>query len=363
MNENRRKGLVLVLGVILAIAVITILSLPGDDESSKAPAPTVTTKVDGPDADRKADDTVTAPKRLVDEYRSKIEKHLRGSEAQQRKVPKSAHPLPTAGATQSIPGCRTSFVRNQSSRNGVRPRQFWLHYTVSHNVPGWSDVNAIVSLFNNTSYQASSHFVLDQEGNCAYIVPLESKSWTQAAANPIAVSVEIIDYGNESSLLAPAGYAKLSMILAATHSRTGLPVDRIGGAGCSGSAGVVDHFMGGTCAGGHHDIRPISTPQRVLAAVGSAHEGSRFDVLVKHERRAVSRTCFHRARRDKLPHGARWDAENAHVADWKRTVHANYVAIDRAARRDPRRYRPFNRGIRRKLQADVYAQRRGACKA
>jgi N-acetyl-anhydromuramyl-L-alanine amidase AmpD len=63
-----------------------------------------------------------------------------------------------------------------------------LHYTVSPNRVGWSDVNAVVAEFANPAFQASSNYVIDGEGHCAYIVRESDKAWTQAAANPFAIS-------------------------------------------------------------------------------------------------------------------------------------------------------------------------------
>jgi N-acetyl-anhydromuramyl-L-alanine amidase AmpD len=113
--------------------------------------------------------------------------------------------LPTAGASAGFQGCATRFVRNQSGRGGIRPQwQVW-HYTVSHNVPGWADVNSVVALFDRASSQASSNFVIDAEGHCAYIVPIEAKAWTQAAGNPFSISYEIVDYGNEPAYMGVGG--------------------------------------------------------------------------------------------------------------------------------------------------------------
>lgn len=183
-------------------------------------------------------------------------------------------PLPTAGATQGVPGCRTLFVQNQSSRNGVRPQQVWLHYTVSHNVPGWADVLAVVHLFDTRSFQASSHFVIDAEGNCAYIVPIENKSWTEAAANPFAVGIEVIDFGNEPTYMGTAGYAKLGQVSLTISQRTGIPIVQGIVRGCVPiKRGFVQHADGGICSGGHHDINPFSLVQVIRLIQANAHVG------------------------------------------------------------------------------------------
>jgi hypothetical protein len=93
-------------------------------------------------------------------------------------------------------------------------------------VPGWADVNAIVNLFAHE--EASSNFVLDGEGHCAYIVPIEFKAWTQAGGNPFSVSVEVIDTGKESIYLAPAGLKQLRVIARWVNKQTGIPIRSAG---------------------------------------------------------------------------------------------------------------------------------------
>ncbi|MCK9251090.1 MAG: hypothetical protein M0P31_19175 [Solirubrobacteraceae bacterium] len=96
---------------------------------------------------------------------------LRAGQAQQDRLAADDRlPIVTPLAAPSQRGCSSRFVRNYSSRRGVRPRLFVVHYTVSSNRPGWSDVNAIVGLFNQASFAASSTYVIDDEGHCAYIV-------------------------------------------------------------------------------------------------------------------------------------------------------------------------------------------------
>jgi hypothetical protein len=155
-------------------------------------------------------------------------------------------------------GCVTHLVQDYSSRNGVAPRVFVLHYTVSPNVPGWADVNAVVGIFDRWSYQASSNYVIDGEGNCAYIVRETDKAWTQAAANPVAISVEVIATGTEPAYIAPAGLAKLAEVVSDACYRWKIPVTL--GAFSGGvltRPGILDHGMLGVAGGGHHDIAPL----------------------------------------------------------------------------------------------------------
>lgn len=190
-------------------------------------------------------------------------------------------PLPTGGATVEVPGCRTEFIHSYGSRHGVRPTIFTLHYTVSPNVPGWADVNAVVNLFAHE--EASSNFVLDGEGHCAYIVPLEQKAWTQAAGNPFSVSVEVIDTGSESTYLAPAGLRQLRVIARFVNKQTGIPI-RLGrvSANCTPiTSGFIDHKQWQICGGGHVDIGKFSVPVTVKYLAAGVRP-SKKSVWIKH---------------------------------------------------------------------------------
>lgn len=164
-------------------------------------------------------------------------------------------------------GCTTRLVQDYSSRNGVAPRVFVLHYTVSPNVPGWNDVNAVVGIFNSWAYQASSNYVLDGEGHCAYIVRETDKAWTQAAANPVAISVEVIATGQEKAYIAPAGLKKLELIISDALYRWKIPVQLAAFSnGVLTRPGILDHEMLGVAGGGHHDIAPLTNGRFDVAA-------------------------------------------------------------------------------------------------
>ena len=176
-------------------------------------------------------------------------------------------PIVTPDAAPSQPGCRTSLVANYSSRRGVRPRLFVPHYTASPNRPGWSDVDAIVSIFNQLSFAASSNYVIDNEGNCAYIVRESDKAWTQAAANPVSISVEVVNTGREGTYVG-AGLAKLGRVVSDATARWSIPLQRGKVAGCTVVApGIVDHHALGACGGGHVDITPYGVDQVIQAAI------------------------------------------------------------------------------------------------
>lgn len=289
--------------LVLALLTALIVLLVADEGADKhqQPGEVETVKVDGLDADKVPDDkTIRVPKVAVDQAARALSgkvpatvplppedaDHTGLVDETQPGTPKTAlednakaleqnkrttEALPTAGASGGAPGCVTSFVRNQSSRRGVRPTVQVAHYTVSPNRPGWSDVNGIVAFFNRASSQASSHFVIDAEGHCAYIVPIEAKSWTQAGGNPWAVSYEIIATGREAVYLPPAGLRKLRSVMAWVKGRTGIPLARGRISGCSPSkAGIVQHADGGSCWGGHHDIGPFPFSSVLRAVTAGA---------------------------------------------------------------------------------------------
>jgi hypothetical protein len=286
------KRTLAVLASLLAVLVAggAILLITDDD----TPSPMVTTKVDTLDAAPDADETITVPRDAVEDAAKGLsddeEDHtgsrdetppnvagalLTDNAQSQQENRRTTDALPTAGASGGVPGCRTAFVRNQSGRNGVRPTVQVLHYTVSPNRPGRSDVDGITAYFNRSSSGASSHFVIDADGNCNYIVPIERKAWTQAGGNPWSVSYEIIATGRERNYLNPAGYKKLRSVIATVKARTGIPLraGRVGG--CSPSkSGIVQHANGGSCWGGHHDIGPFNFAAvvRQVTAGGSCNK-------------------------------------------------------------------------------------------
>lgn len=279
MSPKVRTAIIAALVAVLATFGVVVV-VP-DDNAPPPAAPVVTTAVDGLDAGKQVDQVVTVPKAVVDQAAPTVEDGLLDETANTPGVDRpdavneaaraNAPPaLPTAGATAGFAGCRTSFVRNQSSRRGVRPNVQVLHYTVSPNRVGLSDVNAIVALFNTTARQASSNFVIDTEGHCVYMVPIEAKAWTQAAGNPYSISYEIVAMGSEPVYLGAAGMAKLKSVVHEVARRTGIPLRRgqIGGNCTPSRSGIVQHKDFGTCGGGHVDISPFPIDRVVAQLVG-----------------------------------------------------------------------------------------------
>ncbi len=284
MSKKTLAWLATILAVLAGGGTVALTVLP-DNESE--PPQTVTVHVDTLDGSPDNDKAIVVPQAAVDQAADALSGDvpastpldsddadhtglidetpaaapavdLANNASAQRENRATTEALPTAGASGGVPGCKTAFVRNQSSRRGVRPTVQVLHYTVSPNRPGWSDVDGITAFFNRSSSQASSNFVIDAEGNCAYIVPIEAKAWTQGGGNPWAVSYEIIATGKESIYLGTAGFAKLRSVMQWVSDRTGIPMRAGRISGCSPSrSGIVQHADGGTCWGGHHDIGPF----------------------------------------------------------------------------------------------------------
>lgn len=252
---------------------------------------------------------------------------LNAAKAQQEKLAATDQlPIVTPLAAPEQRGCRTMLVQNYSTRFGVRPRLFVLHYTVSGNRPGWDDVNAIVTLFNDWAFQASSNYVIDNEGHCAYIVRESDKAWTQAAYNPDAISVEVINTGSEPTYAGTAGLAKIGLVASDALCRWKIPVQQ--GATSGGLVvrpGIVDHKSLGIIGGGHSDIGHYSVPKVILAvqAARAKYGCGRPPVkrpvpkLTRRQQRAVLRTQIRALR----THGQTWSSIFA------TPVYRRYVAL------------------------------------
>jgi hypothetical protein len=206
--------------------------------------------------------------------------------AKRDRLPRTA---PLAAPQQA--GCRSQFVRNYSSRNGVRPRLWVVHYTVSPNRAGWGDVDAITSWFTNPASQASSHYIVDDEAHCAYVVRESDKAWTQSTHNPWSLSMEIIATGREGRLTSPAGLRRIGQVISDSAERWDIPLRRGAVSGCTVTrSGIVDHAQLGSCGGGHSDIRPYALQPVIDAAIAwrrASTTPTGYRLLVKGERTQV----------------------------------------------------------------------------
>lgn len=289
-RPNAARLIAAALATVLA-SVALVVTIADDDQDGRPDRVAITVKVDGPAPGRAQDTTVTVPAPAVAEARAGAADHagqarevlpdvpaqeLEAGRAQQDRLARTDQlPVVSPDAAPEQAGCASRFVRNYSSRRGVRPRLLVVHYTVSPNRPGWSDVNAITSLFDRASFQASSHYIIDAEGHCAYIVRESDKAWTQAGFNPTSISVEVINTGREGRLLDPAGYRKLGRVFADAAKRWDIPIRRGTISGCTVTrSGIVDHNQLKVCGGGHVDITPYPLEPVITATTAARSSGT-----------------------------------------------------------------------------------------
>lgn len=194
--------------------------------------------------------------------------------------------VPLAAASQ--PGCTTSFVRNYSERHGAPVLLGFIHWTGSPITLGPQGGLAIVHWFDLPAAQASSNYITDQAGRCWYTVPETKKAWTQAGANPWAVSVEIINPGVLPLFRAPAGRKIVVKLIQGWHKRWHIPYrhGKVNTATCVPiRSGFLAHRDGGPCAGGHPDVGIPSAVDGLIA------EAARTDPSNRHVTSVDRVTC------------------------------------------------------------------------
>lgn len=178
-------------------------------------------------------------------------------------------PLTQPDAAPEQPGCKSRFVSTKSSRGGVKPRALVMHYTVGPNMSGTRDLEALTTYSSNAANAVSWHFNIDREGNCFYTVREADKAWTQASANPWAISTEIVNRGaGDGPLLSPSGLKKAARIWSDSAGRWDIPIrrGRANKAKCKLiRSGILDHNDLGACGGGHHDITPYDVDTLIAA--------------------------------------------------------------------------------------------------
>ncbi len=330
--SKARAPLGLLALVLCALIGVTLTVTVRDGE---APPRSVTVTV--ADAQREPV-KVTTPASTVTAARDGLESHADGAgDARPAEVPTPAWeagkrqraafaatddlPATIPLAAQSAPGCRSYLIpRNFSSGGGVRKRLIVVHYTVSPNRPGWSDVLGIVAWFSRAMAQASSHYVLDAEGHCALLVPEAAKAWTQVGFNPVSVSIEVINTGKETAAW-QATQPALVKLIRSIGARWDIPMRRGAISGCSVvRSGIVDHDQLGACGGGHFDVKPFDIGETIAKARAAGSS------LAKDRARTCARLRYHRAKAKR----AGWTpARVARVKALKN--HARKIGLDEAA--------------------------------
>lgn len=121
-------------------------------------------------------------------------------------------------------------VRNQSDRqDGAKIVACAIHSTESHPRPGNADLEAIRSWFDNPASQASSHYVIDDDGNSWQMVGDFAKAWTIGVANSWTLNYELIGHAADSRWRwrqRMPQLKKLAQHLAHAHRRHGVPLRR-----------------------------------------------------------------------------------------------------------------------------------------
>lgn len=269
--------LLVLVGAALGVTIVVV------DEDGGGQPEQIIIKVDGGDADTKADDSLAVPPAAAEvaENAEETLENLRDEapvgvpQADLNNADRVADdlaasdqlPIVSPDAAPEQRGCSSRFVRNYSSRRGVRPRWIVIHYTVSPNLPGVQDLLGLTARANDPASQVSWTYNIDRDGNCFYVVRESDKPWTQATANPFSIGIEIVNSGKESPFLLPGGYKKLGLVISDAAKRWEIPLRRGSVNGCApGKAGIITHQMLGPCGGGHVDISPFALDPIIRAA-------------------------------------------------------------------------------------------------
>jgi hypothetical protein len=151
-------------------------------------------------------------------------------------------------------------VKNQSSREGGRPKLIVLHTTEGPDHPGLADLESLASEFDNPESDASAHMATDSEGNIARYVNDENKAWACCFFNPYSLNCEQVGFAafpKKEWFSRPQQLKATAAICAEWHIRWGIPLrtGKVIGAVIA-RTGVVQHKNLGTLGCGHSDCGP-----------------------------------------------------------------------------------------------------------
>lgn len=255
------RMLVLALVVALGGAGTAVLVVDADGPDGPTPPVTFTVKVDGPDPGIQPDVPLAVTPAGREQVRAARAGEL-GDPLRETADPSRtpAGELEGPLAAQELPGCRTRFASNFSSRNGARVRVIVWHQTVSRE-RGWASQDALTAMADRTSSGVSWNVLIGRSnGNCTYTVPLTMKAWTQGNANPFAVGIEVEAFGDEPSYVTGAGERRLLAVTREIGRRMNVPMQRGKVVNCQPVvSGIVEHSDLGACGGGHADVTPWPT--------------------------------------------------------------------------------------------------------
>lgn len=270
------KGAVAIIAALTALVVSLAAAgvIGGNDTIVQPPPPApaavpTTVAVDGPDKNAEPD----RPLELDQDARALYKRAavapesldvgggLRGRDS----TPVAQHEGPLA--TPNFPGCDTRILPTNWSNRISTVKAVAVHYTAGGNLPGLSDMNGLTGFASGASAGVSWHFLIDAEGHCYYSVPLANKAWTIGNLNSETVNIEVVGRGNEPTYpAAPAGAAKLRQVVRRIAAIYHLPLQLGAVSNCHVTRpGIVTHWMGGLCSGGHIDIKPYDIAAVVRA--------------------------------------------------------------------------------------------------
>jgi len=158
---------------------------------------------------------------------------------------------------------------NYSSRGGVAARLIVLH--TAEGARTYTDLGH----YFQGDVGVSSHVGIDDTANTVgeYVRP-EYKAWTQANANPVAVSAELCAFAAWSPAewdRHPNMLANAAAWVAEEAARFRIPLTRLSAAQAQGGGhGVCQHIDLGAWGGGHVDCGPHFPMDRVMIMAGSS---------------------------------------------------------------------------------------------
>lgn len=157
---------------------------------------------------------------------------------------------------------------HQSERAVPTPNLIVLHSTESDEVPhSAADLKAVAGWFQNPAAQASSHVIVDADGNSARCVPDSRKAWTCVNFNSVSLNIEQIGYASFGRRRWRKRWREIresARWIARWSKKYEIPIRR---AKVRGSAviftGVTTHEALGVAGGNHNDPGPYPM-RRVL---------------------------------------------------------------------------------------------------
>lgn len=127
---------------------------------------------------------------------------------------------------------------------GSKAIQGVIMHTMVGNLPG------TITVFNDPSYQASTHFGIDQQGHIHQFGPIGKGwiAWAEVAGNATWYSIEHADNANTENPLTEAQIVASAQLVEALSAFAGFPLQVTNS---TDGRGYGTHVMGGAAWGGH----------------------------------------------------------------------------------------------------------------